>query len=107
MRGAPHNGLAAAISPTSLRISEFVGGTTMLTSARAPGPPTPQPVAMPADDRLGLDKHDSSAPTFPTMSQYDPEDAVPPPKPWPPDRTLQGPQLLAEREVFKDQFLMA
>jgi hypothetical protein len=41
------------------------------------------------------------------MSQQNPEGAVPASKAGPRDRTLQGPQLLAQREVFKDQFVMA
>jgi hypothetical protein len=92
-----------ADQPTNLGIR---GRTTVLAS-RAPGPPSPEPIPMPAHDRLRLDEDNCSAPTFPATSQQDPEDAVPTPKPWPPDRTLQRSQLLAEREVFKDQFAMA
>lgn len=59
-----------------------------------------QDLAMPANDRLGLDDHEDGSSIRPTSSEPRPEDAITSPQPWPFRLSLQDRELLSEGKIL-------
>jgi hypothetical protein len=62
---------------------------------------------MPSHDGVGLDKHERRAPAPPRLSQYDPNQPISPPEMGTFAHASARVELLAEREVLEDQFVMS
>ena len=62
---------------------------------------------MPSHDGVGLDEHERRAPVPPRLGQYDPEQPIAPPQLRTGARASQRVELLTEREVLEDQFVMS
>jgi hypothetical protein len=62
---------------------------------------------MPPQNSGWLDEHQRRAPAAPRSGQEDPKYPVGAPEARTPDSALQGSQLLAQRDVLKDQFVMS
>jgi hypothetical protein len=62
---------------------------------------------MPSHHGVGLDEDERRAPVPPRLGQYDPKQPIPPPKLRTGARAFQRAELLAEREVLEDQFMMS
>ena len=84
----------------SSRISFEVSGTR-LSVAGLPFPEQAKPLAVPADDRLGLDDDKGVLPAWPQAGKEDPEHTVERTKPRPWSFPLQGRHLLAKSDVFQ------
>ena len=62
---------------------------------------------MSSHDGVGLDEHERRAPVSPRLSQHDPKQPIARPELRTGDRASQRVELLAEREVLEDQFVMS
>ena len=62
---------------------------------------------MPSHHGVGLDEHERGAPVPPRLGQSDPKQAISPPELRTAARAFQAVELLAEREVLEDQFVMS
>ena len=62
---------------------------------------------MPSHHGVGLDEDERRAPVPPRLGQHDSKQPIPPPKLRTGARTFQRGELLAEREVLEDQFMMS
>ena len=67
---------------------------------RLQAPVEPEAVAMPADDRLGLDDYEAGLPVCPKPRQPHPENPITLPKPRAPHRALEDAELVAKSQVF-------
>jgi hypothetical protein len=65
-----------------------------------------EPITMPPQHGVWLDEHQRRSPAMPKVGQEDPECPVTALEARTPDGALQGFQLLPQRDVFEDQFLM-
>ena len=74
---------------------------TGLSVAGFPFPEQAEPLAVPADDRLGLDDDKGVLPAWPQAGKEDPEHTVERTKPRPWSFPLQDRHLLAESDVFQ------
>ena len=70
---------------------------------RAARPAAAKPVAMPADDGGRLHDHQRLAPVLPTSGEDHPKESVACPEAAS-RRSMEGRQLLPQREVLQDQF---
>ena len=97
---APQRVLAAHSSD---EFAYFLRGSraTRLSVAGFPFPEHAEPLAMPADDRLGLDDDKGILPVWPQAGKEDPEHAVERAKPRPWSFPLQDRHLLAESDIFQ------
>ena len=78
------------------------------TNPRPAPPPSPaEPLAMPSHHGVGLDEHERRAPVPPRLGQYDPKQPISPPQLRTGACASQRVELLAEREVLEDQFVMS
>jgi hypothetical protein len=78
----------------------------MMSLLRAARPTAAQPIAMPADDGVRLHDHQRRAPVVPTSREDHPKESVACPE-TASRRSVEGRQLLPQREVFQDQFPVA
>ena len=62
---------------------------------------------MPSHHGVGLDEHERRAPVPPRLGQYDPKQPISPPQLRTGACASQRVELLAEREVLEDQFVMS
>ncbi|MPY88779.1 MAG: hypothetical protein GEU99_12725 [Luteitalea sp.] len=62
---------------------------------------------MPSRHCLWLDEHERRAPVPPCLGQHDPQQPISPPELRTGDRASQYVELLAEREVLEDEFVMS
>jgi len=62
---------------------------------------------MPSHHGVRLDEYERRTPVPPRLGQYDPKQAISPPELRTAARTFQSVELLAEREVLEDQFMMS
>jgi hypothetical protein len=62
---------------------------------------------MPSHHGVGLDEDEGRAPVPARLGQHDPKQPIPPPKLRTGARAFQHAELLAEREVLEDQFMMS
>jgi hypothetical protein len=62
---------------------------------------------MPSHHGVGLDEHERRAPVPPRLGQYDPKQPISPPQLRTGAWASQRVELLAEREVLEDQFVMS
>ena len=74
---------------------------TRLSVAGFPLPEQAEPLAVPADDRLGPDDDKGVLPTWPQAEREEPEHAVERTKPRPWSFPLQDRHLLAKGDVFQ------
>ena len=77
-----------------------------MSTARASRPSAAKPVAMPADDGVRLHDNQRRAPVPPTSRENHPKESVACPQATS-RRSVEGRQLLPQRQVFEDQFPMA
>ena len=81
--------------------------TAVRPTFRPSGPSTAKPVLMPAHDGIRVHKHQRHAPGPPASGQDDPKQSVAGLKMRALIRAFQAGQLLAKRQILKDQFPMA
>jgi hypothetical protein len=62
---------------------------------------------MPSHDGVGLDEHERRAPAPPRLGQHDPKQPISPPEIETFARASARVELLAEREVLEDKFVMS
>jgi hypothetical protein len=62
---------------------------------------------MPSHHGVGLDEHERRAPVRPRLGQYGPKHPIPPPQLRTGASASQRVELLTEREVLEDQFVMS
>ena len=62
---------------------------------------------MPSHHGVGLDEHERAAPVVPRLGQHDPKQAISPSKLRTGDGASQRVELLPEREILDDQFVMS
>ena len=62
---------------------------------------------MPSDHGVGLDEHERRPPAPPRLRQHDPKQPIAPSELRPGACASDRVQLLAEREVLEDQFVMS
>src|SRR5262249_5719430 len=79
------------------------GWTAMMALQRAARPTAAKPVTMPADDGVRWHDHQRLAPVLPTSREYYPRESVACPEAAS-RRSMQGCQLLPQREAFQDKF---
>jgi hypothetical protein len=80
--------------------------TAIVSLLRASRPAAAKPVAMPADDSVRLHDNQRGAPVPPTSRESNPKESVACPEAAS-RRSVDGRQLLPQREVFQDQFPVA
>ncbi len=83
-----------------LRIQRWASGTV---AAGATRPPSAEPLAMPADDGLGLHEDEGRPPAPPRAGQQDPEHPVTRTKPMLRNAALQRSQLVAQGHVLQEK----
>jgi hypothetical protein len=104
IRGAPHSGLARAIS----RMSPDGSGEARLAGPRLrPTPPVrAESLGMPADNRRRLHEHEGAPPGPPAPTQSQPEEPIDGAEP----RAAIGPcqqlQLMPKGEILKNEILL-
>jgi hypothetical protein len=62
---------------------------------------------MPSQHGVGLDENERRAPVPPRVGQHDPKQPIPRPQVRTGARAFPRAELLAEREVLEDQFMMS
>jgi hypothetical protein len=62
---------------------------------------------MPSHHGVGLDEHERAPPVVPRLGQHDPKQAISPPKLRTGDSAFQRVELLPEREILEDEFVMS
>ena len=77
-----------------------------MSTARASRPSAAKPIAMPADDGVRLHDNQRRAPVSPTSRESHPKESIACPQAAS-RRSVEGRQLLPQRQVFQDQFPMA
>ena len=82
-------------------------GTAAGLRSRPSGPSTAEPVAMPSHDRVRLHEHQRRAPIPPDSGQDDPKQPVARPQMRTAGRAFHGSELLPQRKVLQDQFVMS
>ena len=71
----------------------------------SPLPIEAEPLAVPPDDRLGLNNCEGMTPVLPDAGQHDPSETVASLQADPGSRALQDRELVAQREVLKGEAL--
>ena len=77
-----------------------------MSTVRAARPAAAEPIAMPSDDGVRLHDDQGGAPVPPTSRESQPKESVACPEAAS-RRSVEGRQLLPQRQVFQDQFPMA
>ncbi len=70
------------------------------------GPEAPEPFAAPSHDGVGLHEYQRRSPVQPRLGRHDPKQPISPLKRRTLDGAFHGVELLPQREVFKNQFLV-
>ena len=107
MRGAPHNGFAAAILPTSVRTATAVLGRPGRVRVERHVHWTTEPLAVPPHHGVELHDDQGGAPLSPGLGEQDPEDPICWAELWALDRARQRGYLLTKHEIFQRNCLMS
>jgi hypothetical protein len=108
IRGAPQSGWIRGRHLAHERPNgRLRGRQTATTACRAPRPSPAKPLAMPSHDGLGLHEHERRAPVPPRLGQQDPRQPISAPGLRTDHGASQRVELLPEREVLEDEFVMS
>ena len=82
-------------------IADLVGGAWPSSMSTLPSPIETKALAVPPDDRLGLNNREWLAPVPPDAGKHDPEEAVAILQADPGSRALQDIELVVQSEILK------
>ena len=103
MRGAPPERILVGDAPDE--VSDLMRSTRPPPASALPPPIETEPLAVPPDDRLGLNNGERFAPVPPDAGKHDPYEAVAFLQADPGSRALQDIELVAQSEVLKGEAL--
>ena len=102
MRGDPQ-GIFQGDPPDEFDDLEGHIGTAVILGFALPPPEQTPALPMPGDDGFGFHQSEGIGPTGPVTAQNHPKGAVPIPKLWPVDLTLQHQDLLAQGQILEQE----
>jgi len=86
-------------------VADLMGGARPSAMSTLPSPKETEALAVPPDDRLGLNNRERVAPVPPDAGKHDPEEAVSSPQADPGSRALQDIELVVQSDVLKGEAL--
>jgi hypothetical protein len=86
-------------------VADLLGGPRSSSTSTLPSPIETKPLAVPLEDRLGLNNGERFAPVPPDAGEHDPYEAVAFLQADPGTRALQHMELVAKSEVLKGEAL--